>query len=313
MPSFHLHPLPSQPSSPLSITCKDLLRGLLWILLIIALFLSSNSVAAASTASAKAEAVSQTAPQIRSASALIMDERGHRLYAKNTQEIKPIASITKLMTAMVVLDAGVALDEPISIEDADRDRLRHSRSRLRIGQATLSRRELLMVALMSSDNRAAAALGRTTFAEGTPRFIAAMNQKAALLGLRDTRFVDSSGLDDRNRSTAEDLIRLIQAASAYPLIREATASGELSVHPHADGTPLEYRNTNPLVRNPSWSVTLSKTGYINESGHCLVMITEIAGRRLFVVLLDAVGKLTPVGDSNRMRNWLLDEQRLVRN
>ncbi|UHD16721.1 D-alanyl-D-alanine endopeptidase [Thiocapsa bogorovii] len=253
-----------------------------------------------------------SALKINSASALIVDERGNRIYGKNTRDVKPIASVTKLMTAMVVLDSGASLDAPITITEADRDTLRHSRSRLRIGQATLSRREMLMVALMSSDNRAAAALARTS-PGGTPRFVAAMNRKAQALGMRDTSFVDSSGLDNRNRSTAEDLVKMVRGAAQYPLIREATSLGEMKVQPFAGAGALEYRNTNPLVRNPEWHVEVSKTGFINEAGHCLVMQTRIGDRRLYVVFLDAVGKLTPVGDSNRLRHWLADGQRIAGN
>jgi D-alanyl-D-alanine endopeptidase (penicillin-binding protein 7) len=210
------------------------------------------------------------------------------------------------------LDSGASLDAPITITEADRDTLRHSRSRLRIGQATLSRREMLMVALMSSDNRAASALARTS-PGGTTQFVAAMNRKAQALGMHDTSFVDSSGLDNRNRSTAEDLVKMVRGAARYPLIREATSLGEMKVHPFADAGALEYRNTNPLVRNPEWHVEVSKTGFINEAGHCLVMQTKIGGRRLYVVFLDAVGKLTPVGDSNRLRTWLDGGQRIAGN
>lgn len=281
---------------------RVLSRLLLWGILIVLLILCNDAFAD-----------HPSGLQIKSSSALIVDAEGNRLYGKNTLEVKPIASITKLMMAMVVLDARVPLETPITIIEADRDRLRHSRSRLRIDQARLSRRELLMVALMSSDNRAAAALGRTTFQGGTARFVEAMNRKAQALGMHDTQFADSSGLDNRNRSTAEDLVKLVRAASRYRFIRETTARGELTVHPFADGTPLEYRNTNPLVRNPAWNVQVSKTGYINEAGHCLVMQTEIDGRQLYVVLLDAAGKLTPVGDSNRLRAWLIGGRRLAEN
>lgn len=243
-------------------------------------------------------------PEIRSAAALVVDENGTRLYSKNPTRVKPIASVTKLMTAMVVLDSGAALDETIPILEQDRDRLRYSRSRLRCGAARLSRREMLTVALMSSDNRAAAALGRTTFPAGTAEFVRAMNRKAESLGMTSTHYADPTGLDGGNRSSAEDLLILLRAASGYPLIREATTSASLIVHPYGDRDPLEYRNTNPLVKNNQWRVELSKTGYINEAGHCLVMQAEISGRRLYIVLLDSVGKLTPVGDSNRLRKWI---------
>jgi D-alanyl-D-alanine endopeptidase (penicillin-binding protein 7) len=253
-------------------------------------------------------------PDIQSGAALIIDHYGNRLYGKNTTETRPIASITKLMTAMVVIDAEVPMDDRITISEQDRDRLRWSRSRLRIGEATLSRGDLLRVALMSSDNRAAAALGRTTFADGTERFVEAMNEKAAALGMRDSSFADASGLDAGNRSTAEDLVRLIHAASQYPFIREVTSTSEFAAHPFAGRGALQYRNTNPLVRDARWKVELSKTGYIHEAGRCLVMQAVVAGRRLYIVLLNGQGKLTPVGDSNRLREWLesIDAQRGLR-
>ncbi|NCC29471.1 MAG: D-alanyl-D-alanine endopeptidase [Gammaproteobacteria bacterium] len=286
---------------------KNIGRMLLSALMIAGLILCSDAFAAS-----QQQGSGTSGPKINSASALIVDEQGNRIYGKNTREVKPIASVTKLMTAMVVLDSGVSLDAPITITEEDRDTLRHSRSRLRIGQATLSRREMLMVSLMSSDNRAAAALARTS-PGGTPQFVAAMNRKAQALGMHDTSFADSSGLDNRNRSTAEDLVKMVRASAQYPLIREAGSRGEMTVHPFAGQGALEYRNTNPLVRNPEWHVEVSKTGFINEAGHCLVMQTRIGGRRLYVVFLDAVGKLTPVGDSNRLRTWLVGGQRIAGN
>jgi len=243
-------------------------------------------------------------PAIRADVALVVDEGGTPVLAKHSDAVKPIASITKLMTAMVVLDAGVDLGQTIEITDADRDQLRHSRSRMRTNAARLSRRDMLTIALMSSENRAAAALGRTTFPGGTEAFVAAMNRKAQALGMADTHYADASGLDGANRSTAEDLVRLLQAANRYPLIREATTRSELAVKPYPGGGAVPYRNTNPLVRNAGWQVELSKTGYVNEAGHCLAMQAQIAGRRYWIVLLDSVGKLTPVGDSNRLRKWI---------
>ncbi|ESQ16467.1 MAG: peptidase S11 [Thiohalocapsa sp. PB-PSB1] len=249
-------------------------------------------------------AVALAGPDIRSGAALVIDHNGQRLYGKNTTDVRAIASITKLMMAMVVLDADVPLEDRITITEQDRDRLRWSRSRLRIDQATLSRRDMLRVALMSSDNRAAASLGRTTFAGGTPDFVAAMNDKAAALGMRDSHFADASGLDAANQSTAEDLIRMLHASSQYPFIREVTSTGAFTAHPYADGGTLEYRNTNPLVRDARWNVELSKTGYISEAGRCLVMQAVVAKRRLYIVLLNAQGKRTPVADVIRLRNWL---------
>lgn len=243
-------------------------------------------------------------PNIQSGAALVIDHKGNRLYGKNTTEVRPIASVTKLMTAMVVLDAEVPLEDLITIEEIDRDNLRHSSSRLRIDQATLSRQDMLRVALMSSDNRAASALGRTTFGGGTPTFVAAMNAKARALGMRASGFVDPAGLGTENSSTAEDLVRMINAAARYPLIRQITSTGEFTAHPYGPATPVQYRNTNPLVRDPSWVVELSKTGYINEAGRCLVMQATVADRRLYIVLLNAPGKHTPFGDSQRLREWL---------
>lgn len=242
--------------------------------------------------------------QLKSASVLVMDTQGHTIYARNPRRVQPIASITKLMTAMVVLDSGVALETRIRIIEADRDRLRNSRSRLIIGEAELPRSELLRLALMSSDNRAAAALARTTFPGGTPAFVEAMNRKARALGMSSTQFADSSGLDAANRSNAEDLITLVRAAARYSFIHKATTTGEHEAHPFATRPPLQYRNTNPLVRNPDWDVELSKTGYINESGRCLVMQARIDGVRLRMVFLNSIGRLTPIGDANRLRTWL---------
>jgi D-alanyl-D-alanine endopeptidase (penicillin-binding protein 7) len=244
------------------------------------------------------------APKLHSNAALVVDEGGSPVFAKDARAVKPIASITKLMTAMVVLDASVDLDEVIAITDADRDQLRHSRSRMRPNAARLSRRDMLTIALMSSENRAASALGRTTLPGGTPAFVAAMNRKAMALGMQETRYADASGLDGSNRSTAEDLVRLLRAAARYPLIREATTRPELKVEPYAKGAPVPYRNTNPLVRNGDWRVELSKTGYVDEAGHCLAMQAQIGGRRYWIVLLDSTGKLSPVGDSNRLRKWI---------
>lgn len=247
--------------------------------------------------------------EIQAAAALVVDELGRTLYAKHTREQKPIASITKLMTAMVVLDAGLPLDEPITIEESDRDTLRNSRSRLRIDRhATLPRGEMLAVALMSSDNRAASALGRTALPGGKPAFVEAMNRKAAALGMTDTQFADPTGLEGRNQSTAEDLLKLIRAASDYPLIREITSRDSMQVAPHGDAGPLEYRNTNPLVKSPDWQIEVSKTGFINEAGHCLVMRAVVGKRRLDIVLLDASGKRTPVGDAGRLRQWVVSQQ-----
>lgn len=235
---------------------------------------------------------------------LVVDDQGNRIAGKAVDSVRPIASVTKLMTAMVVLDARLDLEEVIPLDSEDRDRLRNSRSRLRIENARLNRRDLLLIALMSSENRAAAALGRTSFAGGLPAFVQAMNRKAQELGMYQSRFADATGLDAGNVSSAEDLVRMARAAMAYPLIREATTSQNAQVYPYPSGRALAYTNTNRLIASERWQIELSKTGYINEAGHCLVMRAVIADRPLYVVLLDAPGKLGPFGDSNRLRDWI---------
>jgi serine-type D-Ala-D-Ala endopeptidase (penicillin-binding protein 7) len=241
--------------------------------------------------------------QLRSAAVLVIDElTGAQLYASRADRAVPIASLTKLMTAMVILDAGLPLDAQHSISDEDFDRLRGTGSRLSKG-ATLTRRQMLHLALMSSENRAAAALART-YPGGTKACIAAMNRKAAALGLHQTHFADATGLDGRNRSSAEDLARLVHAAHGYAMIKEFSTSSSQQLALASGAPPLEYRNTNPLVRKPEWEIGLSKTGYINESGRCLVMQAKIAGRPTIIVLLNAQGKYSGVGDANRIRKWI---------
>lgn len=284
--------------------------ALAWALLVLAIgFGGDSNPVAAAEASGRYIKVTPKELDIRATAALVVDDLGRTLYAKRTRERKPIASITKLMTAMVVLDAGLPLDEPITIEEWDRDTLRNSRSRLRIDRhATLPRREMLAVALMSSDNRAASALGRTALPGGKPAFVAAMNRKAAALGMHDSQFADPTGLDAGNQSTADDLLKLVRAAAGYPLIREITSRDSMQVAPYGDNGVLEYRNTNPLVKSPEWRIEVSKTGFINEAGHCLVMQTVVGDRRLYIVLLDASGRRTPVGDAGRLRQWVASQQ-----
>jgi D-alanyl-D-alanine endopeptidase (penicillin-binding protein 7) len=238
---------------------------------------------------------------LRSAVAYVQDvASGETLYAKNSEAVLPIASITKLMTAIVILDSGVDLEQRVAISAEDKDLLKGTRSRLRPG-AVLTRDQLLLLALMSSENRAAAALGRT-YPGGTDAFVAAMNAKAQQLGMTGSRFVDSSGLSPRNVSTALDLARLVGAAHEFPLIRQY--STQESAHVQALGRTLGYRNTNGLVRSVHWQIGLSKTGYISEAGRCLVMRVRMASREVVVVLLDSWGKLSRVGDANRIRKWL---------
>jgi len=241
-------------------------------------------------------------PQVRSNVALVVDAAlGTPLYAKHQDQVAPIASITKLMTAMVVLDAGLPPNEMVILDKADVDHMKNTRSRLPVG-AHIPRGELLHIALMSSDNRAAAALART-YPGGTAACVAAMNRKALALGMTRTSFADPTGLSSLNVSNARDLTRMVLAASGYSAIREATTSYEHQLT-LGDGRILEFHNSNGLVRNPSWSIGLSKTGYINEAGRCLVMQAEIAAKQVVIVLLDSWGKYTRLGDANRIRHWM---------
>jgi D-alanyl-D-alanine endopeptidase (penicillin-binding protein 7) len=245
----------------------------------------------------------QGSPDLRSASALVIGADGDVIYGKDIDTVRPIASITKLMTAMVILDAGLDLAEPVTVTRADRDLVQLTGSRLEFG-ATLSRREMILLAIMSSENRAAAALGRT-WPGGLEPFVEQMNAKAAQLGMDRSHFVDPAGLRVENQSTARDLGRLVSAAQGYALIREASTTQRLEVRPYPNRGPLHYANTNRLLKNKNWDIELSKTGYINESGRCLVMQAVIEGEPVSIVLLDSFGKLTPFGDSNRLRKWML--------
>lgn len=242
------------------------------------------------------------APDVRSAAALVLDQTRNRvLYAKNVDTVAPIASITKLMTAIVVLESGAPLDAVIVVSEADLDGIKHTRSRLKIGTA-LTRSELLRLALMASENRAAAALTRA-HPGGAAASVAAMNQKAAELGMRHTRFVDGTGLSSDNVSTAQDLSQLVLAAYSHALIREFTTSPAYAVTLE-NGRLLQYNNSNRLVKNDHWDIGLSKTGYISEAGRCLVMQSRIASRQVVIVLLDSWGKNTRLGDANRIKKWM---------
>jgi serine-type D-Ala-D-Ala endopeptidase (penicillin-binding protein 7) len=238
---------------------------------------------------------------LRSAVALVQDAgSGETLIAKNQGAVLPIASITKLMTAMVILDAGINLEQRVAISDEDYDMVKGTRSRLRPG-TVLTRDELLLLALMSSENRAAFSLART-YPGGTAAFVAAMNEKARALGMTDTRFIDPTGLSSSNVSTAQDLARMVRAAHEYPLIRQYSTRDSATVQ--ALGRSLDYRNTNGLVRSSHWDIGLSKTGYISEAGRCLVMRVRLSSREVIVVLLDSWGKFSRVGDANRIKKWL---------
>ncbi|HEX7053341.1 MAG TPA: D-alanyl-D-alanine endopeptidase [Burkholderiales bacterium] len=240
---------------------------------------------------------------LRSSSALVLDaDTGEVVVDKNSDEITPIASITKLMTAMVILDRHLDLEQRIVISRDDKDTIKGTRSRLRPGNV-LERGELLLLALMASENRAAAALGRT-YPGGMDAFIAAMNAKAAALGMHDSRFVDPTGLSPLNVSSARDLAKLVRAAYEYPVIRDFSTRDRATVRVSSRGRPLTYVNTNSLVRGNRWDVDLSKTGYISEAGRCLVMRVRLASRDLIVVLLDSWGRYSRIGDANRIRRWV---------
>ncbi len=243
---------------------------------------------------------------LRSAAALVMDQStGELLYAKNPDLATPIASITKIMTAMVTLDAGLRLDEEIEINSEDLDRLKFTSSRLPLG-TTLTREELLHLALIASENRAAAALSRA-YPGGREAFVRAMNRKALQLGMHHTHFVDGTGLSSSNRSTAADLARLVDVAyQHYPLIRDISTTGnyDVDVPGRKRMRHVAYVNTNALTRSKEWDIGVSKTGYINEAGHCLVMQAQIAGQKVVIVLLDSFGKMSRIGDATRIKRWI---------
>ncbi|HVE49785.1 MAG TPA: D-alanyl-D-alanine endopeptidase [Casimicrobiaceae bacterium] len=242
--------------------------------------------------------------RLASANALILDaSAGRPIYAKAADEVAPIASLTKLMTAMVVLDAKQPLDETLEITLGDIDFLKGSKSRLRLGTA-LPRREMMRLALMSSENRAASSLARD-YPGGANAFVTAMNAKARALGMTRSHFADATGLSPSNVSTANDLARLVRAAADYPLIREysTTPSAFIEVDPTA-GRLLGFSNSNRLVASHAWEITLQKTGYIREAGRCLVMMTNIASKPVVIVLLDSVGKYSRLGDAERVKHWL---------
>jgi serine-type D-Ala-D-Ala endopeptidase (penicillin-binding protein 7) len=241
--------------------------------------------------------------QLASSKALIVNqETGEVLYAKSVDQATPIASVTKLMTAMVMLDAHLPMDELLTINEADVDTLKGTSSRLRLG-TTLTRAEMLHLALMSSENRAASALGRN-YPGGLTAFIRAMNAKASMLGMAHSQFVDPTGLNSANISTAEDLVKMVRAAYQYPEIRQVSTSASQEVPVYGLRNPINFVNTNVLVRNSDWVIGLSKTGFINEAGRCLVMQAEIAGQPMIIVLLDSYGKYSRIGDAQRIRKWI---------
>jgi len=242
-------------------------------------------------------------PKIRSLRAMIVNQQsGEIIYKKNSEQKASIASLTKLMTAMVILDSGLDLSEELRISKKDIDKVKWTKSRLPIG-ATLSRLELLKVALISSDNRAAYALSRT-YPSGRDAFIEAMNVKSIQLGMENSQFRDPTGLDRRNISTAQDLVKMVQAAYEYKLIRQITTTPSEKVTIGKRNIPLGFMNTNRLVRRGVWDIGLSKTGFIREAGRCLVMQTTINNKPIIMVFLKSHGKYTRLGDANRVKKWI---------
>jgi D-alanyl-D-alanine endopeptidase (penicillin-binding protein 7) len=247
--------------------------------------------------------------KLASANVLVLDAKaGEPIYAKGADTVTPIASVTKLMTAMVVLDAQQPLDEVISVGIGDLDLLKGSHSRLNLG-SELSRRDMLRLALMASENRAASSLARH-YPGGTEAAVEAMNRKAQSLGMTRTRFADPTGLSSDNVSTASDLSLMVRAAAGYDLIRDATTTSSHYVEVQPTGRIIGYNNTNALVRGGQWDIQVSKTGFIREAGKCLVMLATIASRPVVIVLLDSYGRLTRIGDANRVKYWLETGQSL---
>jgi D-alanyl-D-alanine endopeptidase (penicillin-binding protein 7) len=238
---------------------------------------------------------------LHSSVALVVDQDTHEvLYRKNDQAVLPIASLTKLMTGLVIAESKLSMDEPIRITQDDVDTEKGSSSRLAVG-TVLTRGDLMHLSLMSSENRAANALGRT-FPGGMDHFVDRMNMRAKQLGMKDTRYVEPTGLSSRNQSSASDLAVLVSVAYKESMLRELSTSHGREVE--VGRRTLQYNNTNRLVKNPAWDIGLQKTGYISEAGRCLVMQTQVSGRKLIMVFLDSAGKLSRLGDAERVRNWL---------
>ena len=239
--------------------------------------------------------------ELKSSVALVLDQDTNEvLFSKNSQTVLPIASLTKLMTAVVVTEANLPLNETLTVSQDDVDTEKGSRSRLKVG-TQLTREEMLHLALMSSENRAAHALGRA-YPGGIDAFVGAMNRKARDLGMRDTHYVEPTGLSSLNQSSARDLATLVNAAHQHQIIRELSTSAEYQVE--VGNRPVQFRTTNGLVRSPSWDIGLQKTGYISEAGRCLVMQASMAGRKLIMVFLDSAGKYSRIGDAERVRRWV---------
>lgn len=249
-------------------------------------------------------------PGLHSRAALVMNaDTGEVLYGKNMNESVPIASITKLMTSMVVLDAKQNMNEVLTVTQADVDRLKNSHSRMRVG-TRLPRKELMLLALMSSENRAASALARN-YPGGLQAAVKAMNRKAAALGMKNSYFADGTGLSARNKASLLDLAKMVKAANAYTQIHQFSTTTSRMVTVAGQRNQLKYINTNPLVNNKGWNIGVTKTGYIRESGMCLVMHSRIASTNAVLVLMDSWGKNTRVGDANRVKKWMESSVRIA--
>jgi D-alanyl-D-alanine endopeptidase (penicillin-binding protein 7) len=264
------------------------------LLICSSLIVTSNSLAADRT---------PTLQQLAAGSALLVDLQTNQvLYSSNPDMVVPIASVTKLMTAMVSLDTKLPLDQQLSINIQDTKEMKGVFSRVRVGSET-SRRNMLLLALMSSENRAAASLAHH-YPEGYAAFIVAMNAKAKALGMAHTHYVEPTGLSEHNVSTANDLIVLLKASQQYPILSQLSTTTKQTVRFHKPSYTLNFRNTNALVRKANWSIQLTKTGYTDEAGHCLVMRTVMNKRSVALVVLDTFGKYTHMADANRLKNWL---------
>jgi D-alanyl-D-alanine endopeptidase (penicillin-binding protein 7) len=243
---------------------------------------------------------------LRSSVALVIDQDTHEvLLRKNDNAVLPIASLTKLMTGLLIAEARLPLSEMVSITQDDVDTEKGSSSRLAVG-TVLSRGDLLHLALMSSENRAAHALGRT-YPGGMDVFVAQMNARAHALGMQDTRYVEPTGLSSRNQSSAQDLATLVAAAYKEPLVRELSTSPGREID--VGRRTLQYNNTNRLVKSPQWDIGLQKTGYIAEAGRCLVMQAQVSGRKLIMVFLDSAGKFSRIADAERVKRWVEQSHR----
>lgn len=273
-------------------------RCLLFLLLLLSVFVySSNSVASVNR--------TQELPLASVYAAIAPLGSNEPIYSQYSDRVVPIASLTKLMTALVVLESGLALDESLEISRISNTFGKNSPSRLRPGTRA-SRQDLLQMSLMSSENLATYTLA-ANYPGGTAAFVSAMNATAALLGMRNTHFTDPTGLSPDNISTAEDLLILSSAVYQYSLIRQLSTQGQVDMHFRSPRYSLAYTNTNPLTRNANWKVMLSKTGYLSESGRCLVMVAEIDGELITMVLLDSQGLRTPIGDAGRINRWLRNQ------